>query len=158
MLHLCAIGGVLAILGTAFWFLGSTVVAGFCVLQIFVVFGSGLLFAVHATDGECITLYPDKLVVQLYDGLHSRSYTWHPHWVRIVEGRGRSKGCFWLCHGNTRVSVGRHLSLYRRYKTAAEITRALRMCRNCSAVDWPYNFARSDQLLGNSTASSILRK
>lgn len=158
VLHLCTIVGVLAVLGTVFGLLGSLIVAAFCVLQIFVVIASGLAFAVHAADGEHITLYPDKLVVQWFDGLHECHHELHPCWVRIERGQGADKDRFWLSEGKTRLPLGRHLPTEQRYRAVSEITRALLSCHAAAAPHRSSNAVRSDPNTGNSTTSTNLHK
>jgi uncharacterized membrane protein len=123
--HVAVVCAFLLAIALGFLALGSAVVALFFVLQACAVAGLHLLHAVHATDGEKVVLYRDRLVLFSFRGLRTRMHVFPACWVRLEKGRGRDEGAYWICYGARRLPLGRHLPLVKRRRTVAEIARAL---------------------------------
>ncbi len=119
---LCALSLSIAAL---FWLHGATLVLPFAWLELVAVGAAFLVYARHATDGECIRLEGGHLVVELENAGRRERAEFDRDWVRIeprsgerslieVSGRGRS------------VQVGRFVRPELRPALAQEIRRALR--------------------------------
>ncbi|MDB5848893.1 MAG: Protein of unknown function transrane [Rhodoferax sp.] len=128
MLHLGAMALVLLALASGLAVLGSLVFAALCGLQVLLLVGGGLLYAVHVADGEHVLLYADRLEVRLYRGLRTRSYSFNPCWAHFECGRGANAGLYWLRHGDMRLPLGHHLAPVPRCLAVSEITTALLAC------------------------------
>lgn len=128
MLHLCATSLALLVVTSTLAVLGNTVAAIICGASALLLFASGMVYAVHVADGEQVLLYEDRLVVLLYRGLRTRSYSFNPCWAHFECGRGDDAGYYWLRCGEVRLPLGHHLAPVARCMAVAEITTALLAC------------------------------
>jgi uncharacterized membrane protein len=112
-------------IATFFWFQGATLVMPFAWIELAAVGIAFLVYARHASDGECISLRGHQLVVELESAGRLERAEFHRDWVRVeprlddrllveLSGRGRS------------VRVGRFVRPELRPALAQEIRRALR--------------------------------
>jgi len=105
------------------------IIVGFCVLQVGVVSGFYLHFALHAFDGESIRVTEDgDLDVEVVRGRHVSHHHFNPAWTRIERG-GKNGIELYLCSGTTRVEVGHFLTPAKRRAFERDLQRVLRQLR-----------------------------
>lgn len=111
-------------IASMFWLHGARYVLGFAWLELLAVGAAFLVYARHATDGECISLRPDRLIVERMQAGRVERVEFDRTWVRVepqaadgslieVSGRGR------------KVVIGRHVRAELRADLARELRRAL---------------------------------
>ena len=83
------------------------------------------MYARHATDGECIRLGRERLVVELETAGRLHRTEFARDWVRIAPQAGRG-ALIEVCAGNRSVKVGRFLRAELRPVLAQELRLALR--------------------------------
>lgn len=125
-----AIHGVISgAIGLCFALMELWVIVGFCVLQVGVVSGFYLHFALHAFDGESIRVAADgNLEVEVVRGRDISYHQFNPAWTRIERG-GKYDAQLYLCSGTRRLEVGHFLSPARRRAVEHELRQALRQFR-----------------------------
>ena len=128
MLHMGATALALLVLTSTLALLGNAVGAAICAANALLLLAGGMVYAVHVADGEQVLLYEDRLVVLLYRGLRTRSYSFNPCWAHFESGRGEDAGYYWLRCGEVRLPLGHHLPPVPRCMAVAEITTALLAC------------------------------
>lgn len=117
--------GALALVALLNWIAGSLLAAALVSTNALVVLGIGLLFSVHATDGEYVTLYKDLLLVDVQRGLKCCRYEFDPGLTCVEAGIGQRQGSYILRSGRFELRVGDLLAQTRRTLLFAEITTAL---------------------------------
>ena len=111
--------------GLFFWLQGAKLVMLFTALELTAMGTAFLLYARHATDGECIRLERERLVVELETAGRLHRTEFARDWVRIAPQAGRG-ALIEVCAGNRSVKVGRFLRAELRPALALEIRQALR--------------------------------
>lgn len=111
--------------GLFFWLQGAKLVMLFTALELTAMGTAFLLYARHATDGECIRLERERLVVELETAGRLQRTEFARDWVRIAPQTGRG-ALIEVCAGNRSVKVGRFLRAELRPALALEIRQALR--------------------------------
>ena len=112
-------------IGTAFWFLGATLVLPFAWVELIAVGAAFLVYARHATDGERIYLAGPQLVVELDNGGKRERSEFRREWVR-VEPRLNDGSLIELSAQGRSVNIGRYVRPELRPALAQEIRMALR--------------------------------
>lgn len=118
---LCAVS--LGIAGM-FWLHGARYILGFAWLELLAVGAAFLVYARHATDGERISLRPDRLVVEQVQAGRVERVEFDRAWVR-VEPRAADGSLIEVSGRGRKVTVGRHVRAELRADLAREIRRAL---------------------------------
>jgi len=130
-LLLAGLAAGLGAVGFAFWSLGAWPVAGFCGLEVLLVWGAFELNYRAARACERVHLDDEALVVSRVDA-RGRTVAAHfePGWVRVeVERRGESDNRLLLaCHGR-RMELGAFLTPEERSDFAAALRAALAQWR-----------------------------
>lgn len=111
--------------GLFFWLQGATLVLTFTALELTAVAIAFLLYARHATDGECIRLERERLVIEFETAGRLERTEFARDWVRVEPHAGRG-ALVEVCAGGRRVKVGRFLRAELRPVLAREIRQALR--------------------------------
>ena len=127
--HVATVCLALLTIALGFTVSGCPIVAACLLVQVLALLGLHLLHAAHATDGERVALYRDRLEVVCFRGFTTRVHAFPTCWVRLEPGRGRDDGSYWICHGRSRLPLGRQVPLPQRHRVMAEIRRALLACR-----------------------------
>ena len=112
-------------IGTAFWFLGATLILPFAWAELIAVGAAFLVYARHATDGERIYLAGPQLVVELDNGGRMERAEFRREWVR-VEPRTGDGSLIELSAQGRSINVGRYVRPELRPALAQEIRMALR--------------------------------
>jgi uncharacterized membrane protein len=141
MLLVACLGVGLATIGFAFWSLGAWPVAGFCGLEVVLVWGAFELNNRAARAHETLRLEGDALVVTRVDA-RGRATVWRfaPGWVRVeVERPGEDDSRLVLASHGRRLVVGRFLTPDERLEVARALGDALARWRSppslCCALD-----------------------
>ncbi len=111
--------------GLFFWSQGVWQILPFTAVELLMVGVAFVLYARHATDGECIRLEPGRLVVELESAGRLQRTEFARDWVRI-EPRHGDGSLIEVYAGNRKVRVGRFMRAELRPALAREIRQALR--------------------------------
>ncbi|HEY4075216.1 MAG TPA: DUF2244 domain-containing protein [Herbaspirillum sp.] len=103
---------------------GAWFVLVFAVLELSAVGAAFLVYARHATDADYVALEPDRLVVEVVQGLIVKKFSFDPRRTRVdvVDGR---RGLVVLEGCGARVEVGRFLTQWKRRELAQQLKSAL---------------------------------
>lgn len=112
-------------IGTAFWFLGATLVLPFAWAELVAVGAAFLVYARHATDGERIFLAGPQLVVEHDNGGKLERAEFRREWVRVEPRLGDGSLIELSAQGRS-INVGRYIRPELRPALAREIRMALR--------------------------------
>lgn len=110
--------------GLFFWSQGVWQILPFTAVELSMVGAAFVLYARHATDGECIRLEPGRLVVELESAGRLQRTEFAREWVRIAPQRD-SGALIEVCAGDRKVRVGRFMRAELRPALAREIRQAL---------------------------------
>lgn len=110
--------------GLFFWLQGAKLVMLFTALELTAMGTAFLLYARHATDGECIRLDRERLVVELETAGRLQRTEFARDRVRIAPQSERG-ALIEVCAGSRSVKVGRFLRAELRPALALEIRQAL---------------------------------
>lgn len=110
--------------GLFFWVQGAAVVLVFTAAELALVAMAFLLYARHATDGECIRLEPERLVIELETAGRLVRTEFARKWVR-VEPQPAWGELIEVRAGGRSVKVGRFLRAELRPVLARELRQAL---------------------------------
>jgi len=124
------IGGLalaLGAVGFSFWSLGAWPVAGFCGLEVLLVWGAFELNRRAARAHETVRLDDRALVVTRFDAKgRSQAWSFEPGWVRVeVERPGEPDGRLVLASHGRRLSFGAFLTPGERLELAEALRQAL---------------------------------
>ena len=122
-LSLCAVSlGIAAM----FWWQGVSWVFPFAITELAAVGIAFLVYARHATDGECIRLHEGSLLVELERAGRTERAEFRRDWGRVEPSAG-DMSLIEVSGQGRRVSVGRFVRPELRPILAREIRMALRM-------------------------------
>ena len=132
---LAGLGTVLGAVGLVFLSLGAWPVAGFCGLELLLVWGA---LALHRRAGrrrETVRLGADALVVTRIDPNGRRAvWRFEPGWLRVeVEPRRDGDDRLVLASHGRRLAIGRFLTPAERRDFASRLRRALALWRTAPA-------------------------
>lgn len=108
--------------GAFFWAAGVAWVAVFSGVELAGVAAAFLWHALHAADGERLSLYPHGLYVECRSGLRWQRHWLARHGLRVVMA---ADGDLQLRSHRGRLSLGRHATLAARRRVAFELRQAL---------------------------------
>ncbi|HEY4370722.1 MAG TPA: DUF2244 domain-containing protein [Burkholderiales bacterium] len=129
-----SMAGLAFVFGAAFAAMGAWMVLPFAGVELLALAAAFLLYGVHATDGERVSLAGEVLRVEVSRGRAIHTYEFARHAVRLVrEARayglpGRADRLF-LVGGGRRLEVGRHLGYERRAGFETDLRAALMATR-----------------------------
>lgn len=110
--------------GLFFWLLGAVLVLPFTALELLALACAFVLYARHASDGECIRLEDGRLVIETETAGRTQRTEFAREWVRVAPPTGWG-ALIEVSAGNRSVSVGRFLRAELRPALAREIRQAL---------------------------------
>ena len=113
--------------------IGAWAVLPWTLLEISAVAVAFLLWGRHAVDGECITISPTAVVVEVFCVAEVTRHEFNPQWAQLVVtsvGRFGQRSKLALREQGRALEVGRHLGQAGRDALAREIRAALRGASN----------------------------
>lgn len=127
VLLMAGLAVALGMVGLAFWSLGAWPVAGFCGLEVLLVWGAFELNYRAGRAHETLRLSDDALVVTRVDAKgQAQSWRFEPGWVRVeVERPGRDDSRLVLASHGRRLPVGGFLTPEEKLEVAAALRDAL---------------------------------
>jgi uncharacterized membrane protein len=107
-----------------FWWWGAVLVLPFAALELLALGVAFLWYCRHATDRECISLEPSRLVVEWEHGGRLSRHEFPRQWVRVAQGQAAT-GLIDLSAAGQKIQVGRYVRPDLRPQLARELRLAL---------------------------------
>jgi len=137
---LVSLAVALGVLAFGFWSLGAWPVAGFCGLEVLLVWGAFELNYRAGRAHEAVRLDAESLTVTRVDARgRTASWSFEPGWVRVAMEQADEEGSrlVLLSHGR-RLAIGCFLTEGERAEVAEALNDALRTWRNGPAAPVKY--------------------
>jgi len=121
-------------LGAGFWLVGYPWVMFFCACQAVAFTVAAFCYAVHATDGERVSIEGDRVHVEATCGRSLHRHEFSAYWLRVDLC---VSGALTLRSGTKKVVVGRQLTEAQRLAFAAEFTARIARRKGSYSVSAP---------------------